>query len=265
MHSIILAAGQGTRLKHLTAERPKCMVPFAGVPLLHRQISVLKRNGVKTITLVGGYRSDLLDSAGAEIVLNPDYAVTNMVATLFSAESKMQQAEDAEEDLLLSYGDIIFEDKVFSSIEDGKGEISVVVDRNWKELWATRMDDPLQDAETMKLTDGDKIVELGKKPTGYDEIQGQYIGLIKVRADKINAFRKFWHEMDRDRIYDGKDFPNMYMTSFIQELIDAGWDVRAAFIDNGWLEVDTVEDLAEYENMFKDGSLDKFYKVDQDV
>lgn len=30
---------------------------------------------------------------------------------------------------------------------------------------------------------------------------------------------------------------NMYMTSFIQYLIDSGWEVRAAFIDNGWVEV----------------------------
>ena len=35
----------------------------------------------------------------------------------------------------------------------------------------------------------------------------------------------------------------MYMTSFLQHLIDSGWDVRAAFIENGWLEIDAPEDL----------------------
>lgn len=50
--------------------------------------------------------------------------------------------------------------------------------------------------------------------------------------------------MDRGAVYDGKDFDNMYMTSFLQYLIDGGWEVRAAFIENGWAEVDCEADLA---------------------
>ena len=42
------------------------------------------------------------------------------------------------------------------------------------------------------------------------------------------------------------------MTSFIQILIDSGWEVRAALIKNGWLEVDTVEDLESYEKISKE-------------
>jgi choline kinase len=49
--------------------------------------------------------------------------------------------------------------------------------------------------------------------------------------------------MDKSATYDGQEFSNMYMTSFIQYLIDTGWDTRAAFIDNGWAEVDSPEDL----------------------
>ena len=39
----------------------------------------------------------------------------------------------------------------------------------------------------------------------------------------------------------------MYMTSFIQNIIDSGWDVRASLTNRGWLEVDSVEDLEAYE------------------
>jgi choline kinase len=55
--------------------------------------------------------------------------------------------------------------------------------------------------------------------------------------------------LDRAGIYDGKDFDNMYMTSFIQTLIDGEWKVKPALIHNGWVEVDTVEELDMYESM----------------
>ena len=58
MKAIILAAGTGSRLMPLTAEKPKCMVKLAGRPLLHRQIETLRGAGVDVIILVGGYRSD---------------------------------------------------------------------------------------------------------------------------------------------------------------------------------------------------------------
>jgi hypothetical protein len=53
------------------------------------------------------------------------------------------------------------------------------------------------------------------------------------------------------------------MTSFIQYLIDSGWDIRAAFIDSGWLEVDTVEDLQCYERMNTAGNLKKLYDFEK--
>jgi hypothetical protein len=124
------------------------------------------------------------------------------------------------------------------------------------------MVNPLEDAETLKL-DGDRIIEIGRKPTSYSDIQGQYIGLVKVSAEYVNDFISTWHAMDKNVKYDGKDFDNMYMTSFIQYLIDSGWDIRAAFIDSGWLEVDTVEDLQCYERMNTAGNLKKLYDFEK--
>ena len=105
------------------------------------------------------------------------------------------------------------------------------------------MVDPLADAETLKLTDGNRVVELGKKPESYADIQGQYTGLIKIRADHVARLPAMRRAMDHNAIFDGKDYDNMYMTSFIQHLIDSGWEARAALIDNGWAEVDSKRDL----------------------
>lgn len=257
MQVIILAAGQGTRLRPYTDDRPKCMVELLGKPMLHRQLDVLRAQGLNNIAVVGGYCVAGLQADNVEVVLNPRYAETNMVSTLFCAEALMQEGQD----LLIAYGDIIYESRVLESVLQSEAGLSVAVDRQWRRFWEIRMENPLADAETLKLDAQDCIAELGKKPNDYSEIQGQYMGLIKVRGDQVAAFRAAWHALDRQALYDGKDFDNMYMTSFLQYLIDAGWQAKAAFTDNGWLEVDTVEDLDQYHQMHEAGQLASFIQL----
>ncbi|MCG5549559.1 NTP transferase domain-containing protein [Halorhodospira halochloris] len=239
MRAIILAAGQGTRLRPLTDDRPKCMVELEGKPLLEQQLEVLRGAGIEDIHVVGGYRADWLQRPDITLHINERFDQTNMVATLFTAESIMAGGED----LIIAYGDIVYEPRVFKALLACNAPVCLTVDRAWRRYWEARMDDPLSDAETLKLTDGNLVTDLGKEPSSYEEIQGQYMGLVKVRADHVSQLPAVWRAMDRDATYDGKDYDNMYMTSFLQHLIDSGWETRAAFVDNGWLEVDSREDL----------------------
>lgn len=258
MRVIILAAGQGTRLRPYTDDRPKCLVKLHGRPLLHRQLQVLRAQGLNEITLIGGYRADCLQAEGLEVLINPRFAETNMVSTLFCAEQRMVEGED----LLIAYGDIIYQPSVLKSLLDTDAPLAISIDREWRRFWQIRMENPLSDAETLKLNSDNCITELGKKPKDYGEVQGQYMGLIKIRGDHIAAFRDAWHKMDRSVLRDGKDFDNMYMTTFLQSLIDSGWTARAAFTNNGWLEVDTVEDLDQYHEMHRTGQLDTFIRLE---
>ena len=239
MKAIILAAGQGTRLRPLTDDKPKCLVELSGKPLLEHQLEVLRAAGINDIHVVAGYLANQLDRPGLTRHINECFAETNMVNTLFSAESVMT----GDSDLIICYGDIVYQSQVLEAVLTMDAPISLAVDREWRRYWAARMDNPLTDAETLKLTDGNRVVELGKKPKRYADIQGQYIGLIKVRADHVAQLPKVWRAMDQTTIYDGKDYNNMYMTSFIQHLIDENWQIRAAMIENGWAEVDCEEDL----------------------
>ncbi|MEM8975467.1 MAG: phosphocholine cytidylyltransferase family protein [Pseudomonadota bacterium] len=258
MKVIVLAAGMGSRLMPLTAESPKCMVELAGKPLLHRQIATLRSGGADEIIVVGGYRSDRLDAEFDKLVLNPAFDTTNMVSTLFCALDDMAGTED----LIISYGDIVYESRVLQALLDCNAPVATIVDLEWRKLWGLRLENPLDDAETLVLRDKDYIVELGRKPRSYDDIQGQYIGLTKIRADYVREIIAKWQDMDRAAIYDGQSFANLYMTSFLQHLIDTGTDIRAAFIRNGWLEVDTIQDLERYESLHAQGKLSDFISLE---
>ena len=124
------------------------------------------------------------------------------------------------------------------------------------------MEDPLSDAETLKLDADGRILELGKKPSGYQDVQGQYIGLIKVSGSHISQFLDLYDSLNPDALYDGRTIKQMYMTSFIQEAIDRGWRVQSAPVSNGWLEIDTFSEMQQYQRMHAEGSLAEFYRFE---
>lgn len=237
--AVILAAGEGSRLRPLTNDRPKCMVEVNGKALLDYQLEAFNETGVQPVHVVTGYKHERVVRDGIHLHHNPRFASTNMVYTLFRAADVF----DGESDVIISYGDIAYNVDVLQQLIACTAPIGVIADSSWRAYWEARMEDPFSDAETFRINDGNRIIELGRKPNSYSDIQGQYIGLIKIRADHAKAFVTAWQSMDQTAHYDGKDFENMYMTSFLQHLINNGWDLRAEFVDNGWIEIDSPEDL----------------------
>lgn len=244
MKVIILAAGQGTRLRPLTDDKPKCMVEYNNKPIINYILDTIKSCGINDMAIVDGYKRDVLHEhlkdENVTYFTNYNFDSTNMVSTLFNAKDFM------DDDIIISYADIIYKKEVMESLIASEDDFSVVVDKDWIKLWSIRMDNPLNDAETLKIEDG-KIVELGKKPNTYEDIEGQYIGLIKISKSAIKKVINFYEGLDKDKLYDGKDYDNMYMTSLIQMIIDDLMDVKPVFINGGWVEIDSVDDLNKLE------------------
>jgi L-glutamine-phosphate cytidylyltransferase len=243
MKVIILAAGQGTRLRPLTNEKPKCMVPYNNKAIIDYILEAVSACGIQEISIVNGYKKNILKQHLKEYNIkyytNKNFNQTNMVSSLFCAKEFM------DDDLIISYSDIIYKKEVLNKLINSDGDINVVVDRCWKELWSLRMDNPLQDAETLKIQAG-KIVEIGKKASRYDDIEGQYIGLIKVSKKYVDKFIDFYDSLSKTELYDNQNYENMFMTSFIQQIIDNLTEVKPIFIEGGWIEIDCVDDIEKY-------------------
>ncbi|MFH1456357.1 MAG: sugar phosphate nucleotidyltransferase [archaeon] len=74
--ALILAGGKGTRMKPITEELPKVMVPLAGKPILQHTINHLKKYGITEIILAVGYKAEKVKEYfkdGSEFGVNIKY------------------------------------------------------------------------------------------------------------------------------------------------------------------------------------------------
>jgi len=237
MKAILLCAGIGSRLKPFTNTLPKCLVEIDGISLLDRQLSILHSCGIDDICVVGGHMSHMIYRKDITVKVNKSYRITNM---LFSLGTFLK---DIDSDLIISYGDIIYSKNVLESLIDSIYPASVVVDMDWKDYWFKRSDDPLNDLETLKMNNVGEIIEIGQKPQEINEIEGQYIGLIRFQKSIINIVKDVYYDAKKAGFIRAIPFDNAYMTDFIQHLIDLDVTINACKIKGEWVEIDTCKDL----------------------
>jgi len=235
---IILAAGKGSRLYPLTKDKPKCLVKYKNKSILSHQLEILKKNKLKKIFLVSGYKSNKIKKKNLIVVKNHEYKKTNMLYSLF----KLEELFDGRDDILISYGDIIYKDIVLKKIIKSKHDFSTVIDKNWHIYWKKRMTDPILDAESLILDKKNNIVDIGQKVKSLKRIQGQYIGLTKISKNKTKDILNIWKKIRKNKKKLNK-VNNLYITDFFRILIKQKFKLKAIFIKRNWLEFDTKEDL----------------------
>ncbi|MEN9594424.1 MAG: hypothetical protein RLY23_907 [Actinomycetota bacterium] len=255
--AVILAAGEGQRLRPYTEGTPKCLVRLNGRPLIAYQIDALRNAGIKEIAIVTGYQHDQLEPYGDVRFWNSNFSETNMVASLMEARDFLESCDD----VVVAYGDILYETRIIDSLLRSNAQIAITVDRGWRSLWEARMTDPLSDAETLKIDGESMLTEIGLKPGSYADIEAQYMGLIKMRGHGIRGVIQTWDSFSDHTRFMGRSAKMMYMTDLLEALIASGEKIHAVPIEHGWLEVDTVNDLEKYEKMIAEGSLASLFNL----
>jgi len=108
--ALILAAGEGQRLRPFTANKPKVMIPIAGKPMLHYVIESLAQNGILNIVLVVGYkREQVFDYLGTGEEFGVDITYVTQEKQLGTAHALAQAEATVEDEFLVLYGDNLIE------------------------------------------------------------------------------------------------------------------------------------------------------------
>jgi L-glutamine-phosphate cytidylyltransferase len=245
MRAVILAAGRGSRLAHLSEERPKCLVQLGGKPLIERQITALRHGGVDEIGVVRGYRAEMIDYPGLCLFANHRWAETSMVMSLVAAASWLRLGP-----VIVSYADIFYHGELVRGLASAPGELVIAYDRAWRHLWSRRFADPLADAETFRVDSNGRLLEIGGRTTHIEDITGQYMGLLKFKPQAWRTIETLLHELDpatRDRLD---------MTGLLRCLLaENEYPINTYATDGQWGEIDKPEDVALYEDMVRKGEL----------
>ena len=157
---LIIAAGLGSRLKEHTENLPKCMLDFGGKTLLQRQLDSYKKNGIKDINLIRGYKKEKINYKGIRYFENTDYKNNNILNSIFYAEDIIS------ENIIISYSDILFDPSVVRRTLNSDHDISVVVDIDWRGYYVGRKDHPISEAENVIFNSNNEVEKIGKINTG---------------------------------------------------------------------------------------------------
>lgn len=260
MKAIILAAGKGTRLNKYTEHSPKGMLELFGKPILQYQIELLRKNNITDISIVKGYQPEKITFPGVKYYINDLFYKTNMVESLFCAK------EELNDDMLIIYGDILFDDSVLLKIFCDHRDITVVVDMDWKNYWKARYNKVDFDIESLIIDKNDTIIELGYENPDLSLIDARYVGMIKLTKNGTIIFKSEYeknHTIFHGKIWKNqRNFENAFMTDFLQHIIDQNYPVGAIKINNGWLEFDTNEDYENVLEWAKNGVLRNFINLE---
>jgi L-glutamine-phosphate cytidylyltransferase len=245
MRAIILAAGRGSRMGLLCADRPKCLIELKGKPLIERQIAALRRAGVDEIGVVRGYRAEMIDFPGLSYFANQRWAETNMVMSLAAAAPWLRSGP-----VIVSYADIFYRSGLICGLACAPGQLVVSYDRAWRQLWARRFADPLADAETFRINAAGQLLEIGGKTTKIEDIEGQYMGLLKFTPSAWAAVEALLITLDagiRDRL----DVTGLLRGLLTRDELSIG----TFSTDGQWGEIDNPEDVLLYEKMVTEEEL----------
>ena len=251
MKAIILAACIGSRLMPLTNDRPKCMVKLLDDTLIERQIKIFRSYDINDITIVTGYKNEVIDMPNVNYVNNPNYETTNMNESLFCA------LKPSNSSVLVTYGDIVFEPKIVQQMLEITNDIRLAVRINWKEYYQNRTMHPLSEAENVLIENG-RILETRKNISKALENQqiGEFLGIMMLSSEQIKILLERYSDIKKNHtgtFHSSSSLHMAYLTDMLQEMIDFGVRINPVFAEGRWFEIDTLEDLKNAEK-----SINKF-------
>lgn len=242
---VIIGAGRGRRLKHLTDEIPKTLVPIVGRPMLDSILEALAAGGYARdeVVFICGYKAEVIQARYPELtyVDNHDWPNNNILLSLLCARPHL------EDGFLSTYADIVYRPEAVTKLEQSQHDITVVCDTGWRRRYVARSEHPETDAEKMRL-EGDRVVELSRT-IDADVASGEFIGVMRMTAAGAARFLAAFDSArgshaDHDPFHEGRTFAKAYLIDLLAKMIAAGESVHAVTMDGGYMEIDTTQDAA---------------------
>lgn len=237
MKVIIPAAGSSTRLKALTKERPKCLLPIGNTTILGKQLKNLEKAGLKDVIIATGFKAEKIEEYVADfdttldvqLEYNPFYDISNNMMSLWSIRHLVYG-----HDIMIINGDNIFDYRILEKLLQSK----------YKNVLMIQQKDEY-DGDDMKVcTENDKLTAVNKTMKSSDA-DGESIGVMKFSALGTNTLFHHIEQMSRDK----ENLQTWYLKA-IEQIARTKIDIYTESM-NGllWEEVDFLEDYEKVSKM----------------
>ena len=247
MKAIILSAGSGSRLGDLTKEKPKSLVDVNGKSIIQRQIETFRNNGIKEIIVIVGPHKEKFQLNDVEYVIDKNFHEHEQLSSLMTASKYFQN------DIVISFGDVIVDNKIMKQIVESTYEFGIAVDLKWEINYVDRDQHPKSEAENVLFDKEDKILEVRKNIQEPDSKIGEYLGIMKLSRKNSKVFLDKYSELSishQGKFHNAPSLERAYLTDMIQELIDSGIRISPIYVSGKWCEIDTPQDLEKARKLF---------------
>ncbi|MFX1495671.1 MAG: isocitrate lyase/phosphoenolpyruvate mutase family protein, partial [Promethearchaeota archaeon] len=226
---------------------PKSIINIKGKSILQRQIDLLKNCGIKDITVVKGYKKELVNIEGVKYTINDDYDNTYILYSLFKAK------EDMPNGFIYLNSDILFNEQIINNLLNVKQDIVLVVDNSYtyhkheidKKLDLVLTKNKPTKEQRMLYRKDNEIIRIGKN-INKNMADYEYIGIAYFSENGVNIIRKIYYDClanHRGPFHESDSFEKASFTDFIQEIIDRGFKVHLLEVYKGWFEIHNKKDI----------------------
>ncbi len=267
MRGLIIAAGRGSRLGPLTDTSPKCLLKVGGISIVERIINEMSNVGVKKLALVRGYMGNKFELKNIQYFENFQYSQNNILHSMMCAKDFLIDSLIQNENLIISYSDIVFESVLMKKIAESRGSISLLCDPDWEVKYSGRTQHPKTEAEIVVVKNSNLVLEIGKlfaekkigSPNSTLELL-EFTGLILLKPAGISlvldAFEEIANVVQADEPFGrANTFQNAYLSDLFQFLVDSGRQVEVTQFIGTWFEIDTEQDLRRANEFFTENNL----------
>ena len=248
MKAVFIAAGQGSRLGSLTNDLPKPLVDVNGKSIIERQIDLLHKKNINDIVIVTGYKKEKFTFKNIEYVFNPNFLIDEQAGSLMSARQKFSG------DVLVMFGDILFDEQILEQVLNANGQISIAIDKDWEKSYQERNDNPIDKADKVLLKNN-KIIKISAEQIRAEQNvdTGELLGIMKLSSEGSKILIEHYEKLENNhtgKFHDAESFQKAKFVDILQELISTGISINPIIITGNWCEIDTPDDLARAKKIF---------------
>ena len=227
MKGIIVAAGVGSRLGELTKNIPKSLIKINGKSILERQIFAFRKLGITDITVIIGPHAEKYSFEGISFIHDDSYLEHDILSSFMLARKIIN------DDTIVSYGDVIFDENILLPLINFKGLIGLGIDFDWEKNYENRDQHPKSEAENVLFDNDGKIIELRKNIQKPNSVIGESLGLMKLSKKGSKIFLDKYSELKNShegKFHNAPSLERAYLTDMLQELINSGLKISPIII-----------------------------------